>query len=212
MRCSIIRCLVGLTLAAAAAHATGRRVTCYTAENGNLIPFLGSILNGIRFQTLVDKEQINYAGALNDVEFFNYFGYAGRYDSYRLYLCHTAKTSLSPTFAENYVGTPVLVGNWRSFPIPAARDWFSLRMMQTYDYNNVDGLLVEVRWLGDDLGDVPVYVGRPQGSDNHRVWAANDPEAESGSADAYPYYCRLSFGAYGGVATTSLGRVRALYR
>jgi hypothetical protein len=173
---------------------------------------MGSILNGIRFQTLVDKNQINYAGALNDVELFNYFGYTGKYDSYRIYLCHTGKTSLSATFAENYKGTPVLVGNYRSFSIPAARDWFSLRMAQTYDYNNVDGLLVEVRWQGDDLGDVPVYVGQAQGSNNHRVWAANDPEAESGTADAYPYYCRLSFGAYAAVEAASLGRVRALYR
>jgi hypothetical protein len=199
-------------MVAAAAYGTGRQITCYTAAGVTLIPFMGSILNGIRFQTLVDQRQINYAGALNDVEFYNYFGYAGRYDSYRIYLCHAARASLSPTFAENYKGTPVLVGNWRSFSVAAARGWFSLRVTETYAYNNVDGLLVEIRWLGDDLGDVPVYTGELQGSNNHRVWAANDPEAGSGTADAYPYYCRLSFGAYAGVAATSLGRVRALFR
>jgi hypothetical protein len=211
MRYLIIGLGAALALAAAG-HATGHRVVCYTAAGVNLIPFMGSILNGIRFQTLVDEGQINYAGALNDVEFFNYFGYGGRYESYRLYLCHTAKTSLSPTFAENYKGTPVLVANYRSFSVPAAPGWFSLRMTQTYDYNEVDGLLVEIRWQGDDLGDVPVYTGELQGSNNHRVWAPNDPEAESGTAEAYPYYCRLSFYAYPGLGATSLGRVRALYR
>jgi len=204
--------VTAVAVAATAARATGRQMTCYAAARANLIPFMGSVRNGIRFQTLVDNDQINYAGALNDVEFYNYFGYAGRYNSYRIYLCHTAKTSLSPTFAENYKGTPVLVGNYRSFSIPTTRDWFSLRMAETYDYNNVDGLLVEIKWQDDDLGDVPVYTGELQGSNNHRVWAANDPEAAVGQADAYPYYCRLSFGAYAAVAATSLGRVRALFK
>jgi hypothetical protein len=166
----------------------------------------------MRFQTLIDKPQINYAGKINQVEWYNYTGRTGTFNNYKLILCHCGSTSLSTTFASNYKGTPVTVANFRSFTIPASAGWFGLGMTTTtFDYNNTDHFLIEVQWLGDNGVSVPVRTGANVGG-NHRVWLYNNPTGPVGSADTLTYYTRLSFGAYTPVNPTSLGRVKALFK
>ncbi len=203
---------VGLTLALVApAFATGKQIICWTRSGGNYIPFWGARYSGMRFQTLIDKAQINYAGKINQVEFYNYWVRNGTFNAYKLILCH-GPTSLSTTFASNYKGTPVTVATLSSFTIPSPQAWFPLGMTTTtFDYNNSDGLLIEIQWRGSGPRvDQPIYTG-PRGAGNHRVWLYNNPTGPVGTGDTLTYYTRLSFGAYTAVAPTSLGRVKALY-
>ena len=204
--------VVALTLGVAtSALATGRRIVCYSAQSTNLCPFWGHAYSGMRFQTNIEQGRIRYAGAINEVEFYNYNGANGRYNNYVVHLCHTDRTSLSTTFGVNYYGTPVQVAKWAAFVIPGARGWFGLKMTRRFMYDNVRHLLIEIRWEGDNGVSVPIYATNPL-TGNRRIWAVNDPNAPTGRGDGRAYYTRLSFNAYTGLSPTSLGRVKALYK
>ena len=203
--------IVALTLGvAASALASGRRITCYSPQSNDTLPFWGASYSGMRFQTNIEQSRIRYAGSINEVEYYNFNGALGRYNNYVVYLCHTTRTSLSTTFGVNYYGAPVLVASRTAFTIPGARGWFGLRMTRKYTYDNVRNLLIEIRWEGDNSVSVPIYVNNPL-SGNRRVWAFNDPNAPSGRGDGHAYYTRLNFDYHTGVTTTSLGRVRAIF-
>jgi hypothetical protein len=205
---------VTFTLASALgapAYATGKQIICETPKNGNYIPFHGEIFEGMRFQTLLKQAQIGYAGEINMVEYYNWSGDAGTFDNYKLYLCHTDKKSLWRTFADNYKGTPVKVADLESFTVPSGVGWFELGMTTPFEYNNSDNFLVEIQWLGGNGVSVPITRGTVLAT-NLRIYAYNNPLAPVGNGDGYPYYTRLSFGAYTGVGSTSLGRVKALFR
>jgi hypothetical protein len=204
----------GLALALAApAFATGKQVVVGTMSGGNWIPFWGPSYNGMRFQTLIDQNLINYAGTINEVEYYAYYGYGGTFNKYKAILCHTGLSALTTTFASNYKGTPVEVANLASYTIPAAKDWFPLKMTKTFAYNNTDNLVVEIVWDGKEGSPTgePIYTCS-FGSGYHRIYAVGQPYAETGSGSTTAYYHRLSFNAYTGVAPTSLGRVKALYQ
>jgi len=204
--------VVAATLGVAtSALATGRQIVCYPAQSTTLCPFWGESYSGMRFQTNIEQARIRYAGDINEVEFYNATGAAGRYNNFIVHLCHTDRVSLSTTFGVNYYGTPVQVVSLAAFNIPAARSWFGLRMTRRFAYDNVRHLLIEIRWEGDNGVSVPIYTTNPL-SENRRVWAFNDPNAPTGEADGRAYYTRLSFGAFVACEPTSLGRVKALYR
>jgi hypothetical protein len=196
--------------AAAPAFASGRRIVCYTAEESTFCPFWGQTYSGMRFQTNIEQSFIRYAGAINEVEFYNYGTSSARFNNFVVHLCHTERDSLSNYFGVNYYGTPMEVVNLAAFNIPAARNWFPLRMNRRFTYDNVRNLLIEIRWEGDDNVNLPVY-DNGRGPGYRRVWAVNNPNAASGVGDAYVYYIRLNFLYYTGVGPTSLGRVKAMF-
>lgn len=211
-RLGMIILVAPLTLGAPfSAFATLKHVICWDQFRGNAIPFWGRTYDGMRFQTLITKAQINYAGKVIQVEYYNASGTAGTFNDYKLYLCHTDKSALSTTFAENYKGTPVKAAELSAFNIPAPMTWFSLAMATTFDYNNSDNLLIEIQWKGDNGVTVSIYRATEQAG-YHRIWAVNNPTAPTGSGDGCPYYTRLTFPGYTGVSRTSLGRVKALYK
>jgi hypothetical protein len=210
-RLAISILVVALALGVAtSASASGRRIICYPAQSTNLCPFWGHAYSGMRFMTNIEQSRIRYAGAINEVEYYNYNGAAGRYNNYRVHLCHTARTSLSTTFGVNYYGTPILVASRSAFNIPGARGWFGLRMTRNFTYDNARNLLIEIRWEGDNGVSVPIYTTDPM-SGNRRIWAVNDPNAATGRGDGRAYYTRLNFGYYTACEPTSLGRVKAMF-
>jgi hypothetical protein len=208
---ALVTGIVALGLAAAApTFATGKQIICENPLGANYIPFHGGVFDGMRFQTLLKQAQIDYAGEINMVEYYNRSGNGGTFDNYKLYLCHTEMKSLYRTFADNYKGTPVEVANLSTFTIPSGEGWFKLGMTTTFRYNNGDNFLVEIRWQGGDCSSVAITRGTGTAT-NLRVFAYNNPEAPIGNGDGIPYYTRLSFGAYTGVSPTSLGRVKDLF-
>jgi hypothetical protein len=196
---------------AASAYATGTRIVVGSYSMGNWIPFWGPSKSAIRFQTLIDQDQIKYAGDITEVEYYGGYGDGGTFNNFELYLCHTDKFSLDGYFDGNYKGTPVLVASSSAFTIPARIGWFPLKMTKTFAYNDADNLLVEIRWEGRQAQGDPIITCF-FGYGRHRIYAWS-PKAEvaSGGSDL-AYFCRLSFGVYPGVRATSLGRVKALFR
>lgn len=195
---------------ASSASATGTRVVVGSYSSTNWIPFWGPEKPAIRFQTLIDQDQVKYAGDITEVEYYAYYGYGGTFNNFELYLCHTDRSSLYGYFDTNYKGTPVLVASDSAFKIPARIGWFPLNMTKTFAYNNADNLLVEIRWEGCQANGEPIVVCY-FGEGDHRIYAWS-PKAEVGNGSPLAYFCRLSFGIYHGVAATSLGGVKALFR
>jgi len=212
MRKFVIACLVAVLAVGlvGSAFATGRQIEVGSRSGGNWIPFWGTSYNGMRWQHNILQSQISYAGTINEVEFYAYYGRGGTFNAFKFILCHTANTSLSTTFASNYTGTPVTVTDLSAFVIPAVASWFPMRMSRTFTYNNTNHLLMEVQWLGRNATGEPIYTY--SGTGTRRVFAYNDPNASSGSGDYVSYYTRLSFGAYTALEPTSLGRVKSMYR
>ena len=200
---------VALSFATAAAEDHGKVVTIGTHFAGNTIPWYGGLWDSCRFQCLWFKSDINYAGYVNAVEFEKTDATSGRFDSVRVWLCHSRNTTLEPTFADNYTGyTPLEVLNMRSLTV-SGTGWFDLRIIANrFNYDNKRNLLMEVRWNADDGYDVPCW---RSGQPYSRCYAY-DHNATQGTVYNTGQRIRLHIGTMVGVEATSLGRVKTLFR
>ena len=201
--------LVAASALAPAAHASGKVVVVGARAARNVAPWRGASGNSMRFQCLWFQRDVNYAGNVNRVEFDKGDAAGGRFDSVRAWLCHTRKTALETTFADNYTGfTPVQVLNMRSVTV-SGTGWFDLRINAgRFNYNNRNNLLMEVRWDGDDGFDVRCW---RSGQPYSRCYAFNH-NASQGTVYNNGQRVRLTIGTMVGLEPTSLGRVRALFR
>jgi hypothetical protein len=201
--------LVAASALAPAAHASGKVVVVGPRVTGHVVPWRGGSGDSMRFQCLWRQSDINYAGHVNRVEFDKTDVAGGRFNSVRVWLCHTRKTALETTFANNYTGfTPVLVLNMRSVTL-SETGWFDLGITANqFNYNNRNNLLMEVRWDGDDGHDVRCW---RSGQPYSRCYAFNH-NASQGTVYNNGQRIRLTIGTMVGAAPTSLGRVKTLFR
>jgi hypothetical protein len=200
-----------LALFAAPAGATGKVVTIGAYAANNYIPWWGSSYNSMRFQCLWLKSDINYAGFINKIE-WNRGTYTstGSFLQTRVWLCHTTKTALEATFANNYTGkTPVAVKTSSTYVLPGGPGYVDMPITpNTFNYNNSDNLLMEIRWNGDSGTGCPCWRSPDR---SRRVYATNH-NASSGSVQANAQHIRLTIGTMTGVQPTSLGRVKSLFQ
>jgi hypothetical protein len=202
---------LALVVAAATAGATGKVVEIGTTAANNAIPWWGSSYDSMRFQCLWFQSDIAYAGYIQAIH-WNRGTYttSGTYNDVRVWLCHTTQTALEATFDNNYTGkTPVQVMNKSTFTMRAGPDWVDFGIdPDKFNYNNSDNLLMEVRWNGD--GGVTDYCARSAQA-NSRVYAS-DHTATTGSVQNNGQCIRLYISTMTGVAPTSLGRVKTLFK
>lgn len=205
----VILTALALAAAAAPAGASGKVVIIGDRAAGNAVPWRGTGYNSLRFQCLWLQRDLAAAGYVNGVEFEKTSAATGRFNSVRAWLCHTGKTTLERTFANNYTGnTPVEVLNMRSVTVDGT-GWFDLGIRTNrFNYNNASNLLLEIRWNGDDGGNVPCWRSSQR---NSRCYAP-DHTASAGTVFNNGQRIRLTIGTMTGVAPTSLGRLRALLR
>ncbi len=203
--------IVALTSTAfvAPAGATGKVVTIGTYGANNYIPWWGNSYNSFRFQALFLKSEINYAGYINKIEWNR--GTAsttGTFNQTRVWLCHSTKTVLESTFNNNYTGkTPVPVRTSSNYTIPAGPGYVDMPITpNTFNYNNSDNLLMEIRWHGDTGAGCTCWRST---ASSRRVFASSHT-ASSGSVTA-GQHIRLTIGTMTGIAPTSLGRIKGLY-
>jgi len=143
---------------------------------------------------------------------------AGKYFKFRLTLCPTSRSALTERYADNYDGnTPVQV--FARDPLqfePKLNDWFGFTFDAPYVYDGRRNLVVEVWWAGQeneanaytDWG--PDFMGRCVVSFvTYGVPECGYPDA--GRVQDYIHYMRITITDVG-VAPTSLGRLRALFR
>jgi hypothetical protein len=205
----IVLTVLALAAAAAPAAASGKVVVIGDRAAGNNVPWRGTGYDALRFQCLWRQGDIAYAGYVNGVEFEKTTAATGRFNNVRAWLCHTSKTTLERTFANNYTGnTPRAVLNMRSVTV-GGTGWFDLGIQPArFNYNNRDNLLLELRWNGDNGVSVPCWRSSRR---NSRCYAPNHTASE-GTVFNNGQRIRLTIGTMTGVAPTSLGRLRALYR
>ena len=194
----------------AIADASGKVFTIGTRVTGNSIPWMGQGAAAMRFQCLWFQSDINYAGYINAIEFAYQSGNPpAAFNNVKVWLCHTGKTTLEPTFDNNYTGnTPVQVMDKLTLTLEGT-GWYDLGIdPNKFSFNNTANLLMEIRWYGDS--GRAIYCWRSGGT-AARVYAESHT-AESGTVENNSQYIRLHISTMAGVEPTSLGRVRALFR
>jgi hypothetical protein len=163
---------------------------------------------------LWEKSEIalKLVGYINKVEFMRSSSATGTFNSVRAYFGHSTKTALELNFADNYLDTPVQVLDARSKTVSGSSgQWWDLGITaDTFMYNNANNLIMEIRWRGST--GVNCYCWRGSG-EQKRMWAFDDAAAKAvARPDDQIQYLRLTFANATGVAPTSLGRVKSLFR
>lgn len=202
--------LIVLAGAPAAAQASGKVVAVETPSDPNRVPWRGGLGDGIRFQCLWSQRDIDYAGYLNRIEFSYYSGtMPASFNNCKILLCHTTKSVLEATFANNYTGnTPVEVFNGTQ--TLTGSGWLDVHITpDTFNYNNSDNLLLDIVWDGDNGRDVFCY--RASGA-SRRCYSYTSTATVGTVYTMEAQYIRLTLGTMPAVAPTSLGRVKTLFR
>jgi hypothetical protein len=144
---------------------------------------------------------------------------AGYFDNFRLTLCHTGLGSLTNSYAGNYDGrTPVNVFERSRLTVSqvAPETWLPFDFDTPFDYNGTDNLIVEVWWEGDNGAGGSARYGNAGGGPRQLYSGILNGVPYGGYPDngytsAYMHYMRITMSA-AAVNSSSLGRIRALYR
>ena len=80
--------------------------------------------------------------------FFSNVLTTGRLDDFSLKLCHTTRTALTSTYADNYAGaSPVQVFYRARVDVtPRSNEWFGFDFDSSFPYDGARNLIVELRW------------------------------------------------------------------
>ena len=196
----------------APAGATGHQVYVNYGSGANAIPWWAHpTLTSMRCQMLYDRSYISYAGTVTEFMLEKTDATSATFTNVKFYLCHTPLSQLTASFQGNYGGnTPTLVASFASYQVPAVGGPYPIPIAQTFDYNNVDNLLLEISWEASELTNAMcrLKTGSVAG---HRCFAW-DYRALIGSVDVIAYNAFIDFDKYPAVAASSFGRVRALFR
>ncbi len=203
--------LVASTVAVAGVYLVGG-----TPNSNNTIPFWGGYA-ACRWQTLWWQEEIKEAAPVIKIEWQVWSSGAGRGGTFSkcdILLCHTKLRAVTSTYNNNYGGnTPVNVYSG-TFVLPAssANQWMTIVEPKNFTYNNTDSLLIEVSWEGSTGSTTPFKCRSGSTPAPGRLYNMSSKTATTGSVTAaWAEYARLTLG-YVGVAPTSLGRVKSLFR
>lgn len=199
--------LAASTVAVAGVHLVGGNKT-----GANTIPFWPT-RPGMRWQTIWHKTDINEAGAISKVEFqASTISVTSTFTGCNVLLCHTSLGHVTTSYKGNYDGkTPVTVfSGTKVVPATPSGQWFTVVTPTNFTYNNSDNLLIEISWVSGSGGTV-CHCSINSGGKAGRLYAY-DPKAETGTVTRnYDQLGRITIGP-SGVAPTSLGRVKSLFR
>lgn len=201
---------LGPKIAPATAEDSGKVVIVESRGNGNRAPWRGLGGDAMRFQCLWLQSSINYAGYINMIEFDHSSGtYPAVFNNCKILLCHSTKTALEATFANNYTGkTPVEV--FTGTETLTGSGWIDTHITPNkFNYDNKDNLLMEVVWNGDNARDIYMY--RASGA-SRRCYSYSSTATTGTVYTGEAQYIRLHIGTMTGLEPTSLGRVKTLFR
>jgi hypothetical protein len=209
---------LALVVATGTAAVAGVHIVGGTYTGGNTIPFWAnsSYYPQMRFQCLWRQTDIMEAGYVTKIEWLTYprTTQGGMFNGCKILLCHTTLATLTANYANNYTGnTPVTLysGNY-VHPQVAGNTWHTIiAPTTTLNYNNKDNLLFECSWTSFTGGGRNDYRCQNSGGYGGRVYASSATATTGTLGATYAQYGRLTIG-YEGVAPTSLGRVKSLFR
>ena len=112
--------------------------------------------------------------------------------NFRISLAHTGLTSLTITFDSNYLGSLTDVYFDSSLDIESWNGWIDFDINDTFEFNGVDNLLVQIEWQGNATGSGDISTGRTSivGS-NRRVFDATG--SATGTADTTRNHIRATY-------------------
>lgn len=201
--------LAAVTVAGAGVHLVGGSYT-----GGNTIPFWATY-GGMRWQTIWDKSNLVEAGPVSKVEFITHptvpINTTNTFNTCKILLCHTTLTHVTSNYTSNYSGqTPVTVfSGTKVIPATPVSTWVTIVEPTNFTYNPTYNLLIEVSWVSA-TGYRCDFQVNSRGS-HGRIYS-NNPTATTGSVtNNYDQLGRVTIG-YVGVAPTSLGRVKSVFR
>ena len=208
--------LVFLTLAlvvAASTLAVADEVrVIYARSSSNVSPWWGGSFNAMRFMVLWTKADLGFiqGGPINKIEWDRSSSTSGSFSLVRVYFGHSTRTALSTTFATNYSDTPVQVLNATSKTVSGSSGtWWDMGITpNTFTYNNTNNLIMEIRWRGDSGASCACYRGNGTAK---RMWANSDT-ATTGTVYNQAQHIRMTIANSTGVAPTSLGRVKSIFK
>ena len=206
-----------LTLALVVATATAASAGVFLVgggnTGGNTIPFWAAQA-AMRWQTIWDKSNITEAGAVSKVELISYTGgirTPSTFTGCKILLSHTTLTHVTTNFVANYGGqTPVTVfSGTKVIPAMGGSTWFTIVEPTNFTYNRTYNLLIEVSWTSGS-GSRSDFQINSRGS-HGRIWAYNATASSGSVTTNYDQRGRITIG-YVGVAPTSLGRVKSIFK
>jgi hypothetical protein len=142
----------------------------------------------------------------------------GKFNRFRVRLCHTSRSELAPPYSANYEGrTPAQV--FYADPVTTTmriREWFGFDLNPTFHYDGTNNLIVEVWWEGDDNGGGYVFTAYVVAQlrcllSSIKNGVPQDGYPDEGLACYWLHYMRVTLSP-DAVEPTSLGRVKAMYR
>lgn len=158
----------------------------------NSIPFWGANYDGFRFQILYLQNEINHWGHIIAFGLSSTSDQPSYFYNVKVMLCHTSVNQLYTEFNDNYAGnTPVIILEKDSLLVGTGQNLTWYYFPASFDYNNIDNLLLEITWRGD-AGSTVRFWRNPNGS-LRRCYAPSDT-AKSGSVDnVNAYYANIGF-------------------
>jgi hypothetical protein len=189
-----------------------------TPNSNNTFPFWGYHPQ-FRWQTMWFQSELDEAGPLAKVEWQIWSnpsgGAGGTFTGCKVLLCHTGIGAITANFNNNYGGNAPVTAFSGTYVLPpsSANEWITVVAPTDFTYNNRDNLLIEVSWTAGE-GDINPVKCRNSGPAAFpgRVYNSSSATAETGLVSANMHrYGRITIG-YPGVAPTSLGRVKTLFR
>lgn len=201
------------TVAVAVVHVVGGG----TPNSGNTFPWGNR--PGMRWQTMWFKSELNEVGPVSKIEWQMYAsipGGGGVYTNCDILLCNTTVSTLTATYASNYgTASPVNVfSGTYTLPASAVNAWVTIVSPTNFTYTNTGNLLMEVSWSSAASGNNYFKYRSTGGAMPGRVYntSAGAKTATTGTLNpTYHQYGRITIG-FVGVAPTSLGRVKSLFK
>jgi hypothetical protein len=200
-------------MALAATHTVGGG-----GGGGNTIPFWGSgqtYYPQMRFQTMWRWSELAETGSVTQIEWQAYPGYVqngGTFNGCLILLCNSNVATIGTTYTANYgTGTPVTVysGNYVK-ATPAGGSWSTIVSPTNFSLTNNSNLLIEVSWTSYTGGGYNYMTNTSSGGPG-RVYAASATASTGTLGAGYWQVGRITI-TPGGVAPSSLGHVKALYK
>lgn len=163
----------------------------------NSIPWFGRPYDAVTSQHLYMQSDIGTYGKIISFAWENIepliFDPEGEYRNVRIYMGHTSRSAFVSTFADNYTGPRTLVFSRAAFTTGGPPDtWNDIVLDTPFLYNNVDNLIIEVRWNGDDDRNVTLWCGYWTGHGD-RCAAYSDTATAGFLTLDYVYRVKLTF-------------------
>ncbi|MFH0816232.1 MAG: DNRLRE domain-containing protein [Methanobacteriota archaeon] len=142
-------------------------VAVESGNDWNYWPFTDEVdgVWSMRMQMLYYRSMVNKSGCLDTISFQGEEGIADWcvLENVSIRLGHTTRTDLTNTFNNNIVGawTTVFTKASYNFTCPGAPGyrWVVIDIDDTFVYNNVDNLIIDIRWRGSEYSGIGVNDG-----------------------------------------------------